>query len=181
MSFTQIVATSFDTCNNAKYSAFHIMHLFYFYFLSIKEYILFNLNLLNSKQTILVSWWKFLILCLKCDILRETKGFEKNPKRKQAKSARCPETAMLVRLHEARDCGIIHSSSELNLKGSDDWKFSNQSQYLDKKYCAKMFLILKKLKNDDVSTFNWRHYVFFLIISRQNHNLIRPSASSGQK
>ena len=61
---------------------------------------------------------------------------------------------MLLRLHEARDCGIIHSSSGLNLKGSSDWKFSNQSQYLDKKYSAKMFLILKKLKNDDVSTLN---------------------------
>ena len=31
---------------------------------------------------------------------------------------------------------------------------SDFDKHLDKKYCAKMFLILKKLKNDDVSTFN---------------------------
>ena len=35
---------------------------------------------------------------------------------------------------------------------------SDFNRHLDRKYSAKMFLILKKVKNDDVSTFNEHHY-----------------------
>ena len=35
---------------------------------------------------------------------------------------------------------------------------SDFNRHLDRKYSAKMFLILKKVKNDDVSTFNERQY-----------------------